>query len=89
LQVNPSAIKRNKQNEKRRIHNKSFKTEVKSVARKIRESVAARKRDEAEKSYAELVKLVDSGVTKGIFKRNTAARKKSRFYHLIGKTVSA
>jgi small subunit ribosomal protein S20 len=89
LQINLSGIKRNRQNEKRRVHNKSFKTEVKSIARKIREAVDAKKKEDAEKSYSELVKLVDSAVTKGLFKRNTAARKKSRMYHLISKIASA
>ena len=89
MQINLSAEKRNKQNEKRRIHNKSFKTEVKSIARKIRESCDAKKKEDAEKSYAELVRLVDSGVTKGLFKRNSAARKKSRMYHLIQKIAAA
>jgi small subunit ribosomal protein S20 len=88
LQINRSAIKSDKQNEKRRIHNKSFKTEVKSVIRKIRESVEAKKKEDAEKSYSELVKLVDSAVTKGLFKKNTAARKKSRMYHLIKKIAT-
>jgi small subunit ribosomal protein S20 len=89
LQINKSAIKSQKQSEKKRIHNKSFKTEVKSVVRKIRESVDAKKTEDAQKGYSELVKLVDSAVTKGLFKKNTAARKKSRMYHLIQKIKTA
>ncbi len=57
--------------------------------RKIRESVDAKKKEDAEKNYSELVRLVDKAVTKGLFKKNTAARKKSRLFHLIKKIQTA
>jgi small subunit ribosomal protein S20 len=88
LQINRSAIKQNRQNEKHRAHNKEFKTEIKTVARRIRESVDAKKKEDAEKGYSQLVSLIDRAVTKGLIKINTAARKKSRMYHLV-KKISA
>jgi small subunit ribosomal protein S20 len=89
LQINRSALKRNRQNHKRRIINKSFVSEIRTVARKIRESVEAKKKEDAEKIYKEIVTLIDGGVTKGLFHRNNAARKKSRLYKLVNSINTA
>jgi small subunit ribosomal protein S20 len=83
VQVNRSAIKRRKQNEKRRLRNRIVKAKIKTWARKIRESVANNKKDDALKVYEEYISLVDRAVSKGVYHKNNAARKKIRLYHLI------
>ena len=69
-------IKRNRQNEKRRLRNKGIRSEINSrvkTAIKNAESGAASAAD-----LQEAVKKIDKAVAKGIMHKNTAARKKSR-----------
>ena len=69
-------IKRNRQNEKRRLRNKGIRSEINSsvkTAIKNAESGAASPAD-----LQEAVKKIDKAVAKGIMHKNTAARKKSR-----------
>jgi len=78
-----SAEKRQRQNEKRRLHNKMEKSAIRSTAKKV--VVAAQGKDSAaaEAALAEMVKRIDTAARKGIVKKNTAARKKSRMQRLV------
>ena len=82
---NLSAEKRMRQNEKRRIRNKSAKSEIRTAAKKV--VAASEKKDEAAAKAAllDMVKSIDSAARKGIVKKNTAARKKSRMQKLVNK----
>ncbi len=73
-----SAIKRHKQNEKRRIRNASVKTSVKSSIKKVREAITNSDATEAKSSLATAVSKLDGAVTKGVLHRNNASRKVSR-----------
>ena len=69
-------IKRNRQNEKRRLRNKGIRSEINSrvkTAIKNAESGSASPAD-----LQEAVKKIDKAVAKGVMHKNTAARKKSR-----------
>ena len=46
--------------------------------------IEGKKKDEALKKLAEVSSFLDKAVSKGIYHRNTAARKKSRMSHLLG-----
>ena len=83
VQINRSAIKRNKQNEKRRMRNKIVKSRIKKWSKKIRLAVDNNEIDNAKQIYKEFTSLVDRAVSKGIFHKNNAARKKSRLYRLL------
>ncbi|HNV19477.1 MAG TPA: 30S ribosomal protein S20 [Rectinema sp.] len=80
-----SAEKRQRQNEKRRLANKSTKTSIKSAAKKV--VIASEKKDAAaaKEALSEMIKRIDSAARKGIVKKNTAARKKSRMQRLVNK----
>jgi len=71
-----SQIKRNRQNEKRRLRNKSIRSEVKTAIKKVLAAAEAGEPTDELFRYAQ--KKIDKAVTKGVFKPNTAARKKSR-----------
>ncbi|MDQ0568086.1 30S ribosomal protein S20 [Mycoplasma yeatsii] len=64
-------------NEKSRLANRAFKSEIKTA---IKKALAAKKADDANKDQLvkAAVSLVDKGLKKGIFKENKAAREKSR-----------
>ncbi len=82
---NLSAEKRQRQNEKRRLNNKSTKTAIRSAAKKV--VAASEKKDvpAAKEALLEMIKRIDSAAHKGVVKKNTAARKKSRMQKLVNR----
>jgi small subunit ribosomal protein S20 len=72
-----SQIKRNAQNEKRRVRNKAVRSEVKT---RVKNALTAAQ-DGSETSTDALrlaVKRIDKAAAKGVIHKNAAARKKSR-----------
>jgi small subunit ribosomal protein S20 len=84
LARNLSAEKSERQTEKRRLRNKMIKSRAKSLVKDFVQLVGEKKKDEAQKKLIELSSFLDKAVSKGIYHRNTAARKKSRMSHLMG-----
>ena len=89
-----SAEKRHRQSEERRLRNKSVKSSVRTSAKKF--VVLARKSDrssaslgEAETALKDMIKRIDTAAQKGIIKKNTAARKKSRMQRLFNTLKAA
>jgi small subunit ribosomal protein S20 len=84
-----SAEKRHRQSEERRIRNKAVKSAVRTSAKKF--VVLAQKKDapEAGAALKEMIKKIDSAAQKGIIKKNTAARKKSRMQRLYNSIKAA
>ncbi len=70
-----SAIKRNRQNEKRAIANKTVRSQMRTYHKK---ALAAAGTDESDESLRLAVKHIDKAASKGIIHKNAAARKKSR-----------
>ena len=81
---NLSAEKSDRQGEKRRLRNKMIKSRAKTLVRDFVELVEGSKKDEAQKKLAEVSSFLDKAVSKGVYHRNTAARKKSRMSPLLG-----
>jgi small subunit ribosomal protein S20 len=73
-----SALKRIRQNEKRRVRNAAVRSGVRTAVKSTRGVLAARSVDEARQSVAQTIRVLDKAVTKGIIHPNAAARKKSR-----------
>jgi len=84
LSRNLSAEKNQRQSEKRRLRNKMIKSRAKTLVKDFVELVDGKKKEEAQKKLTELSSFLDKAVSKGIYHRNTAARKKSRMHHLLG-----
>jgi small subunit ribosomal protein S20 len=78
-----SAEKRHRQSEERRLRNKSVKSAVRSSAKKFVVLVQKKETGEAEAALRAMIKKLDSAAQKGIIKKNTAARKKSRMQRLF------
>ena len=72
-----SQIKRNRQNEKRRLRNKAVKSEIKTRMKRAIEAAEAGA-DDVEERYRLAQKRIDMAVAKGILHKKTAARRKSR-----------
>ena len=89
-----SAEKRHRQSEERRLRNKSVKSSVRTSAKKfvVLAQKSARNPSEAgaaEAALKDMIKKIDSAAQKGIIKKNTAARKKSRMQRLFNSTKAA
>jgi small subunit ribosomal protein S20 len=73
-----SAIKRVRQNDKRRLRNRSNRARLRSQIKKLRQALDGGNAAETEKLLPETVSLVDVMVKKGIIHRNAGNRYKSR-----------
>lgn len=78
-----SAIKRSRQNETRRKRLLPFKTNMKTMLRKIIDLMKEGKREEAEKLLPQIYSSIDTAVKKRILHPNTAARRKARMARLV------
>jgi small subunit ribosomal protein S20 len=81
-----SAIKRMKQNEKRRLRNVIMKSKIKTAIRRFNESLANNTIELKQKRLSEVTSLLDKAAQKGIIHKNKAARKKSRLALTLQKT---
>jgi len=70
-----SAIKRMKQNEKRRQRNRAARGNIRSTVKAARAVTAPG--PEGKDSIRRAIRTLDRAVTQGVMHRNTAARKKS------------
>ncbi len=73
-----SALKANRQNIKRREHNRQMRSKLRSALKAIRLSLEAKDLSAAKAALNQTVSIVDKMATKGIIHRNTAGRYKSR-----------
>lgn len=73
-----SAEKRNRQAEKRRVSNKAAKSHLKSSLKTVRAGVAETKGDAAKDILSSGFSKIDKAAKKGVIKKNTADRYKSR-----------
>ena len=91
---NTSAQKRHRQSEERRLRNKAVKSSVRTSAKKfvVLAQQSGRNPSEAgetEAALKDMIKKIDTAAQKGIIKKNTAARKKSRMQRLFNSLKKA
>ncbi|MFI5895541.1 30S ribosomal protein S20 [Actinoplanes sp. NPDC051513] len=72
-----SQIKRNRQNEKARLRNKSVKSSLKTVIRKFNEASEAGNTETATTLLRDASRQLDKAVSKGVIHKNQAANRKS------------
>jgi len=78
----PTAKKRDIQNEKRRLRNKSFKSRVSTAVTSFKSSVSTKDTAAMNAQLNTVYSLMDKGVETGVFKVNKAARVKSRLHQM-------
>jgi small subunit ribosomal protein S20 len=74
-----SQIKRNRQNEKRRVRNKAVKSELKT---RVKSALTASDDDTA---VARAMSRIDKAAANGVIHKNAAARRKSRLMKAIAR----
>ena len=72
-----SQIKRNRQNEKARLRNKSVKSSLKTVIRKLNEASETGNVESAAVLLRDASRQLDKAVSKGVIHKNQAANRKS------------
>jgi small subunit ribosomal protein S20 len=72
-----SQIKRNRQNEKARLRNKSVKSSLKTVIRKFHEASDAGDLETANTLLHDASRQLDKAASKGVIHKNQAANRKS------------
>jgi len=79
-----SQIKRNRQNEKARLRNKSVKSSLKTVIRKLNEASESGDTATATTLLRDASRQLDKAVSKGVIHKNQAANRKSAIAKRVG-----
>lgn len=73
-----SAMKRIRQNEKRREHNRVFRGRARTQVKKARLAITAGDLEAAREATMEAVSALDKAAEKGVVHKNNASRRKGR-----------
>jgi small subunit ribosomal protein S20 len=84
-----SQIKRNRQNEKRRVRNRAVRTSLKTATKKVDVAAGSGDLDSAGTLLQEAARSLDQAASKGMIHKRTAARKKSRLARRVALAASA
>ncbi|OGW38971.1 MAG: 30S ribosomal protein S20 [Nitrospirae bacterium RBG_13_39_12] len=71
-------MKRARQAVKRNLRNRTVRSTVKTIIKKVETAIASGNREDAGKALTEAVKALNKAVSKGVIHRNTASRNISR-----------
>jgi small subunit ribosomal protein S20 len=74
----PTALKRDLQNNKRRLNNKVYKSRVRTSIRALQDSITKGDQAETTQKLNEVYSILDKCAKKGVFKVNKVSRTKSR-----------
>jgi small subunit ribosomal protein S20 len=83
LASHKSAIKRARQNEDRRLRNRSLRTRAKSNIKDVRLAVGQNQREDALRKLNEAKSVIDKASKRGVIHKRAAARKISRLSRLV------
>ncbi len=75
MPITQSVKKRVRQNEKRRQHNQHYKSQLRTLVKRV---IKTSSKDEAEPLYRKAVSFIDKVQSKGIIHKNKAAREKRK-----------
>ena len=81
-----SQIKRNRQNEKHRIHNRIYRSSTRTYIQKANAAIVEGDNAKTEAAVKQAIEALDKAAQKKIIHKNNAARRKSR---LIKRLASA
>ncbi|HVE94645.1 MAG TPA: 30S ribosomal protein S20 [Acidimicrobiales bacterium] len=81
-----SQIKRNRQNEKARVRNKSVRSELKT---RTKAALATAGTEAGPEALREAMRRLDKAASKGVIHPNAAARRKSRLTKRVTRTTGA
>lgn len=77
-----SSIKRVRQDKKKRLHNRTLRSKMRTLYKRV---LRAETKEEGESALKEAVSYIDRMAVKGIVHKNNAANKKSRLVKYVNK----
>lgn len=83
-----SAIKRMRQNTKRREYNRTYITRSRNFVKHAREAINDGEAKEAEAKVREAIRDLDKAASRGIIHKRNAARRKSRLMKQLAELTS-
>lgn len=84
----PSAVKRHRQSERRRVRNRAVRSQVRGAIKHVRQAIEATKTSEAEARLRAAERLLAKAVTQRVLHRNTASRYLSRLSSQVNRLRS-
>ena len=82
----PSALKRVRSSEKKRLRNRRVRQFTRTSIKKARQAIEAGDIERAQELVRNAISALDRAVSKGVIHRNNAARRKSRLMAAFNKT---
>lgn len=73
-----SAIKRIRQNQKRRLRNRFYRGRARTTIKQARQAISAEDLEAAREKTMEAISALDKAAVKGVVHKNNASRRKSR-----------
>lgn len=84
---NPSALKRHRQSEKRRLRNRAVKSSLKGLTKKLHLFITGQDIEGAKATLPRVIKALNKAASKGVIHKNTASRRISRLTKKINKLL--
>ncbi len=78
-----SALKRIKQNEKKRLRNRHVRSTLRTFVKNVREAVAGNDQAAAREALAAAIPVIDKAASKGVIHSANASRSVSRLTKLV------
>lgn len=85
MALTKTAKKQIRVSKRRKAHNDSRMKVMKSTVKDVRKLIVGGKKDDAEKLLSSAFKALDKAAKRGVIKKNTASRKKSRLAKALSK----
>ena len=82
-----SAKKALRSSKRKRVFNERRKDAMRQSVKAVKKVASAKQSEETKKALSAAYKAIDKAAKRGVLKKNTAARKKSRLTILINKSV--
>ncbi len=89
MAIHKSVIKRQKQADRKHLINKSVKSTLKTLAKKVEQAAAEKKADAAKEALVKAMKAYDKAASQGIMHKSTVSRKISRLSTKVGKIAAS
>ncbi len=89
MAIHKSVIKRQKQADKKHLINKSMKSALKTITKKVEQAATEKKADVAKEALTKAMKAYDKATSQGFVHKNTASRKISRLSTKVSKITAA
>ena len=84
-----SAMKRNRQNQLQRLRNRSNKSKMKGVVKKLLEALEQKAGDQAQEALKAAIPVIEKTAVKGSIHKKNASRKISRLTKRVNALLSA